>query len=49
MKEIEAKLVLKTAKSEKTGNFYDYVGVVVDGVEVSRLFLRPLEIKALFD
>lgn len=45
---IDAKLEIREAIS-KTGNPYKYVSVLVDGEEISRLFLKPLEIKALFN
>ena len=33
----------------KAGKPYTYVAVIVEGQEVSRLFLKPLELKYLFD
>lgn len=46
--ECAATLVLKSAVSQKTGNEYQFVAVMVEGEEVGRLFLRPLELRVLF-
>lgn len=47
MTEVDAKLKLVHAFS-KDNRPYDYVAVDVEGQEVARLFLKPLEIKYLF-
>jgi hypothetical protein len=47
MNEVEAKLALVHAFS-KENRPYDYVAVLVEGQEITRLFLKPLEIKYLF-
>lgn len=46
--QVNAVLVKQRAISEKTNREYTYVGVYVDGEEITRLFLRPLELRALF-
>lgn len=46
--EVNAKLVLKHAIS-KDGKPYDYVSVQFEGAELERLFLKPLEIKYMFN
>lgn len=48
MKEIQALLKESSAVSNKNGKRYFYTSVVVDNQEIGRLFLRPLEVKALF-
>lgn len=46
--DVNASLRLVHAIS-KENRPYDYVAVVVDSQEIARLFLKPLEIKYLFD
>lgn len=48
MTDVNATLRLVHATS-KANNPYDYVAVIVSGQEISRLFLKPLEVKYLFD